>query len=428
MIVGCKNTIIPETVTSIGNAAFQGCNSMTSIIIPGSVTSIGNQAFHGCSNLTSLTIPSSVTSIGNHVFSRCSNLTSINVEPENNIYDSRDDCNAIIETATNTLISGCVNTIIPDAITSIANGAFLGRVGLSFIIIPNNVTSIGVQAFADCCDLASITIPYSVTSIGRKAFDGCSNLISVTVENGTPVEIEENTFSNRSNATLYVPVGSKAAYKAANYWKEFKRIVEIPYHDSNLNPYLVTVGSTGFATFCSYRPLDFSGITGIKAYIASGFNPTTGKLVLTQVTEVPVGEGLYIVGTPGEYIIPEKTTAMFYANLLKGVTTAITIYPTEEDNTNFILSNGSHGVAFYTLSNDGILAAGKAYLQLPTESVAGVKALKIFFEDEDDDPTGIAITSAGPNEEEAIYNIAGLRLSTAQKGLNIINGKKVIVK
>ncbi len=96
--------------------------------------------------------------------------------------------------------------------------------------------------------------------------------------------------------------------------------------------------------------LDFAEVDGLKAYIASGFNPTTGNLVLTRVTEVPAGEGLYITGDEGTYEIPYKDTNMFYSNLLKGTTNTLTISPTDGDKTNFILANGVHGVAFYSLS------------------------------------------------------------------------------
>ena len=118
---------------------------------------------------------------------------------------------------------------------------------------------------------------------------------------------------------------------------------------------------------------------------------------------------------------------MFYANLLKGVTEPTTISPTDGNYTNYILAQGNYGVGFYTLSQSGTLDAGKAYLQLPTASVAGIKALKIEF-NENDDPTGIAITSASPTEENTIYNLAGQRVSKEQKGINIVNGKKVFIK
>ena len=165
---------------------------LTSITIPSSVThdgttyrvtSIRYGAFYGCTDLTFITIPNSVTSIGLAAFSGCTGLTSIIVEDGNKVYDSRSNCNAIIETSTNTLIQGCKTTIIPNSVTSIGDGAFLGRTGLTSIIIPNSVTSIGKSAFSCCTGLTSITIPNSVTSIGDWAFSGCTGLTSITIPN-----------------------------------------------------------------------------------------------------------------------------------------------------------------------------------------------------------------------------------------------------
>ena len=158
-------------MTSIGDDAFGGCNFLTSITIPISVTSIGNRTFHSCFSLTSVTIPNSVTTIGDEAFFHCYSLTSVT--------------------------------------------------------IPSSVTTIGSYAFAYCSSLTSVTIPSSVTTIRSYAFAYCSSLTSVTVNNETPISIESSVFSNRTNATLYVPVGSKAAYEVADYWKEFKEIVEM---------------------------------------------------------------------------------------------------------------------------------------------------------------------------------------------------------
>ncbi|MDD5817429.1 MAG: leucine-rich repeat domain-containing protein, partial [bacterium] len=110
---------ISYPVTTIDYQAFRGCSGLTSVTIPNSVTSIGAYAFENCSGLTSVTIPNSVTSIGYGAFRSCSSLTSIEVERDNSVYDSRENCNAIIETSTNTLISGCKNSIIPNSVTSI---------------------------------------------------------------------------------------------------------------------------------------------------------------------------------------------------------------------------------------------------------------------------------------------------------------------
>ena len=182
---GCSNLTsitIPNSVTRIREFAFAACSGLTSITIPNSVTSIGDCAFW-CSGLTSITIPNSVASIGDGAFVSCSGLTAIVVEEGNKVYDSRENCNAIIETASNTLIAGCKNTQIPNSVTRIGESAFNNCVKLTSITIPNSVTSIGEEAFNFCSRLKSITIPNSVTSIGDKAFTSCSALRSITIPN-----------------------------------------------------------------------------------------------------------------------------------------------------------------------------------------------------------------------------------------------------
>ena len=181
-----------NSVTSIGNLAFQGCTSLASVTIPNSVTSIGGGAFSYCPILTSITIPSSVISIGEEVFSYCYSLTSVVVESDNAIYDSRENCNAIIETATNKVIAGCKKSIIPNSITSIGDWAFYGS-SIASISIPNSVTSIGDRAFLECESLLSISIPNSVRSVGGDAFADCLSLVSVNMGNNI-TSIEDGTF------------------------------------------------------------------------------------------------------------------------------------------------------------------------------------------------------------------------------------------
>ena len=185
---------IPNSVTSIGNNAFYGCDALISVAIPNSVTSIGEGAFVLCTALTSVVIPNGVKEIGYYAFSGCTGLTYIKVSDENPLYDSRNNCNAIIETESNTLISGCKNTIIPNSVTNIGDGVFSYCTGLTSVKIPNSVTSIGVYAFAGCSGLTSIEIPNSVISIGNYAFSSCTGLPSITIPNSV-TNIGDGVFS-----------------------------------------------------------------------------------------------------------------------------------------------------------------------------------------------------------------------------------------
>ena len=253
---GCKNTIIPNSVTIIGAKAFSGCSSLTSITIPNSVTKIrynafsscsyltsvtignsvtkiGENAFSGCSRLTSVNIPSSVTTISESVFSFCSSLESIVVDAGNPIYDSRNNCNAIIKTLSNTLIQGCKNTIIPNGVTTIGDWAFEGCSGLTSMSIPNSVTTIGEYAFYNCNDLTSVTIGNSVTTIGEGAFSFYGTLkdFYCYAEN---VPTANNAFSysvKLFSATLHVPEASLQKYGSREPWNRFGHIVALTESD-----------------------------------------------------------------------------------------------------------------------------------------------------------------------------------------------------
>ena len=205
------------TVTSIGNAAFWNNTDLTSVTIPNSVTSIDKQAFEGCSSLTSVTMGNDVATIGEWAFSGCSSLTSITIP--NGVTS--------IGGSAFSSCSSLISIVIPNSVTTIVDYAFYGCTGLTSVAMGNSVTSIGGSAFFNCNSLTSITIPKSVESIGNQAFDECNSLTSVAVDLEVPLAVNYWTFSNKGNATLYVPQGSGDAYKDAEYWKDFKEIVEL---------------------------------------------------------------------------------------------------------------------------------------------------------------------------------------------------------
>ena len=224
--------IIPNGVTTIGGSAFSGCSSLTSITIPNSVTTIGGSAFFGCSSLTSITIPNSVTSIGGCAFSDCSGLAFILVDSNNPIYDSRNNCNAIIETSSNSLINGCKNTFIPSSVTEICGLAFAGCSGLTSITIPNGVTTIGGCAFSGCSGLTSVTIPNSITTIHAAAFENCSSILNFYCYAEKIPSTSGSAFNNSTtNATLHVPAVKLSKYQSIEPWSYFSSIVALTDDD-----------------------------------------------------------------------------------------------------------------------------------------------------------------------------------------------------
>lgn len=198
--------IIPNGVTSIGREAFKGCKNLVCVEIPNSVTSIMALAFQGCSSLESINIHKNLSMIGLQAFDGCGALTNIKVEDGNCMYDSRNNCNAIIKSATNTLIRGCCNTTIPENIEEIDSYAFSGCKGLTSIVIPEGVKRIGKYAFFYCGELTSVIIPKSVTEISKDGvFSDCKSLTSIVVEEGNSIyDSRENCNAIIKNGTTLV--------------------------------------------------------------------------------------------------------------------------------------------------------------------------------------------------------------------------------
>lgn len=274
---GLTKVVIPNTVTVIDDCAFSSCTGLTDIVIPPSVKTINALAFMDCTGLTSINIPASVTSIGANIILRCRNISKITVDPANEVYDSRDNSNVIIETATGNLIAGCNYSTIPENVYSIdrmafeecskishielpgtmqkiLDNAFKGCSSLTEIHFPSSLISIGLEAFRDCTGLKeivlneglkyideyaffncssaeSITLPSSIAwPMGERCFYNCDNLKDVTCLGINPPKMESyNCFMPKTyqSATLHVPEEAIDTYKTTNYWKYFNTIKAI---------------------------------------------------------------------------------------------------------------------------------------------------------------------------------------------------------
>ncbi len=353
---GLTSITIPNSVTSIGNKAFGSCTSLTSVTIGNSVTSIGEWAFSGCtgltsvvwnakkcsgwsyssnapfydarnsitsftfgnevesipaylcydmSKLTSVTIPNSVTSIGGSAFDGCTGLTSIVVESGNTVYDSRENCNAIIETATNTLIQGWKTTVIPNSVTSIGHSAFYYCTSLTSITIPNSVTSIGNYAFNGCTGLTSVTIPNSVTSIGSSAFSGCTGLASVTIGNSV-TSIRDRAFSGCTGLTSVVWNAKKCIV-----WSDSSNA---PFYDARNSITSFTFGDE-VESIPEYLCLNMSKLTSVTI---SNSVKSIGKSAFSgcsNLTSVSLPNSVTIIGDDAFYNCTGLTSPIYNANL-----------------------------------------------------------------------------------------------------------------
>lgn len=282
---GLKSVVIGNDVTSIAEGAFQGCRDLKDVTIGSSVTSVGQYAFRNCTGMQNLVVGNSVNSIGSQTFENCGNLRSIVVVKGNSKYDSRDNCNALIVTATNALLLGCRNTVIPEGIKSIGSYAFRYGRGLSYLNIPNSVTTFDYNSFYDSdlkeveihcsintsslfwerTSLGTIVLGEEVKSIGSNTFYGCTNVQTVVSYIQEPFAFESNAFNFNNvynTCKLIVPAGTRDAYIAKG-WTEsvFKGGVV----EADANSFVVadqTVNRGATVTI----PIELNNVTPVTAF------------------------------------------------------------------------------------------------------------------------------------------------------------------
>ncbi|MBO5584138.1 MAG: leucine-rich repeat protein [Prevotella sp.] len=463
---GLTSIEIPNSVTRIGYLAFARCNGLTSIEIPTSVTSIGSDAFYGtawygnqpnglvyagkvaykykgtmpdntaivleegttgiadnafynCSGLTSITIPNSVTTIGSQTFRDCSNLTSVN---------------------------------IPNSVTNIDYFAFEGCRSLTSATIGNSVTNIGWGAFSYCSGLTSITIPSSVTTFGWNAFEGCSGLKKITSYIQEPFAINDGCwYGVNKSIPLYVPAGTKEKYQSTNYWNEFTNIIEFGGEriEPATEPQEVDMAVVpdqmelnGMVVGYTYYALDAENGDGADSEngcvvintttTEEAMNGITGKDI-SDASVKAVFKGIIFMVPAGTGTISINAETLGTSSLkVKIGSQAAQAFQLAERATVQIPYNVAEPTYVYIYAGTGIQAARSVGA---ARAVAAENSVKVYsYKWEPTDPTGINSIdnsqSATDNEAGDWYTIDGRKLSgkPAQKGIYIVNGRKVTVK
>ena len=390
---GLTSITIPNSVTSIGEEAFYRCTGLTNVVIPNSVTSIGDYAFEYCRGLTSIVIPNSVTSIGNSAFHNCSGLTS--VEIPNSVTSigggAFDGC------------SGLTSIEIPNSVTSIGSSAFSWCTGLTNVVIPNSVTSIGEEAFSSCTGFTSIEIPNSVTSIGYRVFSGCSGLTSIEIPNSV-TSIGSAAFDGCTGLTSVVIPNSVTSIGFYAF-RDCSGLTSIEIPNS-----VTSIGDKAFYGCTALKTVTNDSELYIeKGSILNGYVAYYANQVIVNEFKFELVDGVYTLVKYRGWGVKQEETITFYSwtSTNKGQSSSTSSYKYTFDATvgsklSFdwsVSSEPDYDKLYVIIDGNNILTASgvQSYNKEYTFTVAGSHTMEVrYYKDE----------SVNKNNDEAkIYNV-----------------------
>ena len=412
-----KYVSIGDSVTIIGEDAFNGCIHLSSITLPPKTVSIKANAFKDCSGLTEISIPVSVCTIGSGAFQGCSNIMSICIP----------DSITTIQSDTFRDCTRLTAVTFPVSVTSIGRYAFQGCINLSDICIPNSITYIHTGTFQGCTSLNSIRIPNLVSGIEDVAFYDCSSLSSVYIYSNTPPSLGSATprpfDGNAEGRNLYVFSDLRYSFINAPGWKDYYRnaITAIPDLTANY-------AGDGLGNWCTYynSMSDVRMPDNVAIYKVS---IETDRVLLTQVEGNIVSKGeAVLLNTTSDKITLLSPSGLiagdFSGNCLKGVDV-----PTQqsEGKTYYVLSKVNDSFGFYKLNQESKLSPNKAYLEVSNASMAPMRSF-YKIDNSNAQPTGIEGVSSSTKDRDGWYTINGIKLDEEPntKGLFIHNGQIVV--
>ena len=419
------------TISSIAAVTYNGSAQTPTVTVKDGITTLTSGTDYTVSysnNTNAGTATVTITGMGNYTGTKTANFT---INPKN-------ASNLTISSIAAVTYNGSAQTpsvTVKDGSTTLTNGTHYTvaysnntNAGTATVTVTGKGNYTGTKSANFTINKAALTITAKSYTINQKddlpvfgvTYSGFKNGETNSVLTTQPTITCDATDSETAGVFDITPSGAVATNYSFSYVKGTLTI--------DATSVSIAVNSLGKGTYCSEYPLDFTNVSGIEAYIVSGFKPSAGNLIVTRAYEVPAGTGLYIVGTPGNtYNIPIESTDFYYSNMMKGVLVQTIIPANEGGYTNYVLSSDGHGGVIFKLSNNASSPANRAYVQIPS-SMAGARKF-LGIETDDGSTTGLngVFTSDAKEAEGDYYNLNGQKVQTPQKGLYIKNGKKIII-